>query len=142
MHSTAFVLAVAVLLGGCASAPRTQRVGGIRFVERAPLVTLSDTVSTDDSPGVGYVVSPFPMSYFPLVFVKAGISGEVLVRIVVGPDGKLRSSRVLSSSQREFEAPTLAAIERWCFLEAPTFGVKEKVGMTLDCRVKFDFDES
>jgi TonB family protein len=139
------VLAVGLALSlslvcGCATASRSG--GCVVDRPRTPLVTLESVSATNDSPSWGYPLLPFPIPVYPWQMNRAGITGDVVVRVVVGPDGVVRSSTIVKSTYPEFEDPVLAATQQWRFLEFPDIGVKEYRGMILECAVKFAFDES
>ena len=74
--------------------------------------------------------------------VRAGIEGLVDVRLTVGKDGFVQEAHIIKSSQREFEEPTLIAVRHWKFLEVKEPAQAETLGATVDCRIKFGFDES
>jgi protein TonB len=52
---------------------------------------------------------------YPSALRQAGIGGEVLVEFSVDATGRVLSARVLKSTRREFEEPTLRAVQRWHF---------------------------
>jgi TonB family protein len=73
--------------------------------------------------------------------VRAGIAGEVIVRLVVGTDGLVKDASIVKSSQREFEAAVLSATREWRFREIPELPPAPAKGIIVDCRLKFAFDE-
>lgn len=46
---------------------------------------------------------------------REGLEGKVEIEYVVGPSGEVVNVRVLSSSDRRFEEPTLRAVSKWRF---------------------------
>lgn len=52
---------------------------------------------------------------YPLAMKSGGIDGSVTVAFDVDRAGKVVAARVLSSSHREFEEPTLRAVRKWRF---------------------------
>mgnify|MGYP001230985071 CR=1 FL=1 len=56
-----------------------------------------------------------PAPIYPFALKASGVSGEVLVEFVVDEAGRVLSPRVLRSSHREFEEPTINAVSRWRF---------------------------
>ena len=52
---------------------------------------------------------------YPTDLKRQGINGEVLVEFIVDSNGNVTDARIIRSSHREFEAPTLAAIVKWKF---------------------------
>lgn len=68
-------------------------------------------VPTDRGPIVRVQKRPV----FPFEMRRAGISGEVIVDVVVDTDGKVRNAYALRSSHREFEAAAVEAVNAWQF---------------------------
>jgi TonB family protein len=52
---------------------------------------------------------------YPYVMSRAGIKGNVTVEFVIDSAGNVAEAHVLSSSHKEFEATTLAAVTKWKF---------------------------
>ncbi len=63
---------------------------------------------------------------FPYKMSQAGIEGDVTVEFSIDAAGKVTDARILRSSDKEFEASTLAAVSKWQF--AP--GQKEGQSVT------------
>ena len=59
---------------------------------------------------------------YPPALRSAGRSGEVTVRFIVEPDGKVSHPSVVRSSDKEFEAPTLEAVRTLRFRPARVGG--------------------
>lgn len=123
---------------GCHST-RKVYAGGV--AERKPIVTLEAVTDAKESPARGYPVLPYPTPAFPWGMVRAGIEGEVIVRLVVGTDGLVKEASIVKSSQREFEAAVLSATRLWRFREIPDVPPVPARGLVVDCRFKFAFDE-
>lgn len=139
MRAFLILIAAGLFSAGCQSHP-WMCAGG--FSERIPRVALGEVAEVQGLPSHGYPVSHFPMPVYPFELVRAGIAGEVVVRARVGTDGIVREATIVKSTQREFELPTLNAVERWRFFEFLDPGVKERRGMIVDCHLVFDFDET
>lgn len=58
-------------------------------------------------------LQPAPM--YPFEAKRAGVAGEVWVEFGVDPAGRVLDPRVIRSSHRMFEEPTLKAVSRWVF---------------------------
>jgi TonB family protein len=56
-----------------------------------------------------------PAPYYPLAMRRMNVEGEVLLEFVVGVQGNTREIKVIRSTRREFDAPAIAAVERWTF---------------------------
>jgi len=71
---------------------------------------------------------------YPYEMSKQGISGEVLVEFVVDQKGDVIDSRVVRSSNREFEASALQAVQKWKFKAGRKGGqpVKVRVSQLLE----------
>ena len=52
---------------------------------------------------------------YPHAMKAAGIAGEVVVQFTVDESGAVLNPRVIRSSHRDFEEPTLRAVSRWRF---------------------------
>lgn len=50
---------------------------------------------------------------YPFEMRRAGLNGEVVLRFVVDTNGDVRDVEVIRSSQREFEAAAIQAVQRW-----------------------------
>lgn len=133
------VLAVAMVVSGCQSR-RVWIGGGVR--PNVPLVTLESVTATNDSPSWGYPVFQFPRPWFPFEMLRANVAGEVVVRANVSADGIVQSVSVVRSTHREFEPYALGAVELWRFVEFVPPVQRSPHGYTVDCLIKFGFDES
>src|SRR5258706_540169 len=56
-----------------------------------------------------------PSPIYPFEGKKDALKGEVLVEFRVDEAGRVNDARVIRSSHRMFEAPTLRAVARWQF---------------------------
>lgn len=52
---------------------------------------------------------------YPFEAKKSGLAGEVVVEFIVDETGAVRAPRVVRSSDRMFEEPTLRAVSKWRF---------------------------
>jgi|ERR1019366_10097585 protein TonB len=52
---------------------------------------------------------------YPFDMRRAGVTGEVVVDFIVTSDGDVRNAYAARSTQREFEAPAVAAVSKWKF---------------------------
>ena len=70
---------------------------------------------------------------YPKAAKKTKLEGEVLVEFVVEPDGHVTRAMVKDSSDKQFEAPALAAVTQWVFSPALEEGrpVASAVGATV-----------
>ncbi|MBL9190054.1 MAG: energy transducer TonB [Opitutaceae bacterium] len=141
MTAVTFSLLVAFTTSGC-QARVSGACGGFINVMPLPLVTLESVTPSKDSVSWGYPLFQFPPPCFPLDMLRAGITGEVVVRANVGADGIVRSVSVVRSTQREFEIHALAGVQRWRFVEFVPPAQRSSTGYTVDCLINFGFDES
>jgi TonB family protein len=72
---------------------------------------------------------------------RAGITGDVTVRLAVGPDGTVLSSSIIKSSSREFEASVLTATKSWLFRTLPDAQPFSDKRLVIDCQIKFTLAE-
>ncbi|MES2696899.1 MAG: energy transducer TonB [Verrucomicrobiota bacterium] len=135
------LLFAAALSVGCQMQTMTG-AGCVFPVYGVPLVTLGEVEATSDSPGRGYPVAQYPLPIFPVEMVHAGIKGDVTVQIHVGADGAVRNAAIMSSPYVAFDRPVLQAVEKWRFFEYLDPGATERKGMTVRCRIHFQFDEN
>ena len=56
-----------------------------------------------------------PTPAYPFAAKQAGITGDVVVEFIVDAQGRVLDPRVVSSTNRIFEEPTLRAVSRWVF---------------------------
>ncbi len=100
------------------------------------LMALSVAEVTDVTPKVD--VAPVPMQtpppQFPEALRKAGVSGVVLVILVIDESGNVLASEIKKSSQPEFEAPALAAVANWKFKPATLANKAVKVRVSIPIR--------
>ena len=75
-----------------------------------------------------------PQPAYPYEMSKQGISGEVVVEFIINENGDVIDSRVVRSSNREFAAPALQAVQKWKFKAGRKGGqaVKVRVSQLLE----------
>ena len=105
-------------------------------------MTVALVTQAKDSPArtAGYPLSAFPLPAYPSEMARAGITGEVTARVVVGKDGRVRNVVLTNSSQREFEAGVVAAIKLWRFCELPEARNADLKGLIVDCVLQFSLE--
>jgi periplasmic protein TonB len=82
--------------------------GGNGTGQGGPAFTLSQL---DEPPVATYRARPV----YPESMRRSSISGEAMVDFIVDPRGNVRNVTAVHSSQREFEEPACAAVEKWRF---------------------------
>jgi len=91
-------------------------------------VEIEPTVTTEG----GYRVPPLRLLSSPdPVFPKAGITGTVVLRCVVGIDGRVHEPVVVQSLSPGNDSSALKAVRAWKFLPAERNGKKVAVKTTL-----------
>jgi RNA polymerase sigma factor (sigma-70 family) len=77
---------------------------------------------------------------FPYKMSRAGIAGDVTVEFSIDAAGKVTDARVLRSSDKEFEASALAAVNKWQFIP----GQKEGQSVTTRASqlIKYDLRDN
>ena len=88
----------------------------------------------DRLPHTKWRVSP----EYPLALRQAGVEGLVVVEFVVDPQGRVAEARVLSASQREFEAAAIRAVMQWRFESGRRHGRPVAFRMTVPFEFKLD----
>lgn len=56
-----------------------------------------------------------PQPTYPYDMKRAGINGSVVVEFIINTEGDVIQTQIVRSSHREFEAPALAAVQKWKF---------------------------
>jgi TonB family protein len=85
------------------------------------------------------LVRPIQPTY-PYKMSQAGIAGDVTVEFSINAAGKVTDARVLRSSDKEFEASALAAVNKWQFIP----GQKEGQSVTTRASqlIKYDLRDN
>ncbi|MDP1579451.1 MAG: TonB family protein [Candidatus Didemnitutus sp.] len=76
---------------------------------------------------------------YPFEEKKHGITGEVVVEFAVDVRGVVQNARVIESSSRAFEEPTLRAVAKWRFEPGKRHG--KVVGFRMTVPVVFNLNE-
>lgn len=76
-----------------------------------PFKNLLSTIDLDNSPRTRFQPAP----HYPPAGKVAGLAGEVMVEFTVDEGGRVIDPRVVKSSDRMFEEPTLRAVAKWQF---------------------------
>lgn len=79
--------------------------------ERIARVSLLSGAMLDNPPRTRTQIPPV----YPPDARRSGLTGKVLVEFVVDEEGRVHDPRVMNSSDRVFDEPTLRAISRWRF---------------------------
>ncbi len=85
----------------------------------------SPAVTGDSPPRVVFQAPP----QYPSEMRHLGQSGKVVVEFIVDTEGVPRDFRVISSTDKAFEEPAIAAVARWRFKP----GIKD--GRPVNCRM-------
>ena len=91
---------------------------------------LAGTAKFDDPPVPIKAVAPV----YPAAMEREGISGLVMVTVVVDENGEVVEQSITKSSREEFEQPALAAVAKWKFKPAQKDGAAVKVQITVPIR--------
>ena len=91
---------------------------------------------TDVSPKVDVAPVPTqtPPPKYPSQLRQAGVSGIVVVTLVIDETGAVLASEIKKSTHQEFEAPALAAVANWKFKPAKLGDKAVKVRVSLPIR--------
>jgi TonB family protein len=120
----ALLLAIAMLtLVGCSSTPAVKEDAQ----PTTPAITVLDNPSviydkasvpevemdnqTENLPKV--INKPNP--HFPEIALRAGLQGNVFVRILIAPNGSVRTAKILQTDAAIFNQPSLEAALKWTF---------------------------
>ena len=95
-----------------------------------------DVDQLDQKPRLNVPIQPV----YPYEMSRAGISGKVVVEFVIDASGKVSEAHVVQSSRKEFEAPTVTAVNKW------QFDPGRKSGQMVNTRatqlIEFNLDET
>ncbi|MBI5382189.1 MAG: TonB family protein [Opitutae bacterium] len=125
-----------IALMGCHTSSRRGFAGGV--AERIPKVTLESVVPALNSPAPGYLLPLNPMPLFPWELLRAGVTGEVVVRLTVDRQGKVADAVIAKSTIKEFEASVLSVARSWRFQDFPK---QERQGLIVDCTIRFGYED-
>jgi protein TonB len=84
----------------------TERLGSVKGTRE-----IVDLTALDRTPIARFQARP----QYPFEMKRVGISGEVLVEFIVEANGLVRDAKAVRSSQREFEAAAVQAVNKWTF---------------------------
>ncbi len=101
----------------------------------APIPNLYEVDKVDNKP----VHRRQPRPAYPFDMRRAGISGEVVVGLVVTTEGSVTESWVVRSTRAEFEEPALKAVQNWLFKPASKGG--RPVNVRMEVPVVFSLNE-
>jgi RNA polymerase sigma factor (sigma-70 family) len=91
----------------------------------------------DQKPRLNIPVTPV----YPVEMAKAGTAGNVVVEFLIDATGKVSDTHVLQSSDREFEASALAAVNRWQFDPGRKGGQKVNTKVSQVIEYKLDSEK-
>jgi periplasmic protein TonB len=89
--------------------------------------TVAQAADADEAPVPIKAVAP----EYPLTMKRQGVSGIVMVRVVVDENGEVAEHAVSKSTREEFETAALEAVAKWKFKPARKDGVAVKANITL-----------
>ena len=88
-----------------------------------------------DSPARGSAITA-PLPIYPRELGRAGIGGEVFLRVKVGKDGRASDITVVEATMKEFADAAIAAVKQWKFVEV-VLPKKEPAGLIMECLITF-----
>jgi len=113
-----------------------QTAGGPETVPTSAIPGVIDSELLDTRPRLQRPVQP----YYPAELARQNITGNVNVEFVIDANGDTRDWKVLSSSDRRFEATALAAVAQWKFMPGTFHG--ENVAVRATQLIEFNLDET
>lgn len=78
---------------------------------------------------------------YPFEMKRAGIPGEVVLQFIVDQNGDVRDVVVIRSTQREFEAPAIQAVQKWKFRPGRKGGKPVSTRMQIPIAFNLNEDE-
>jgi TonB family protein len=128
------IASVIALLAGCAapSSPATTTSSPAGSAARAKAY---DASNVDRQPVPKFMARP----QYPAVMREQRISGEVVVDFIVDTNGDVQNAYAHRASHREFEAPAVAAVEKWKF--APGMKNGRAVPTHMQVPIQFSLNE-
>ncbi len=113
-------------------APKLVDGKPVKFKARAPFhFPVADDEGEAANSGPKPTIHEAVRPVYPAGFAEKGITGGVIVELVIGADGAVKQSRVLRSSHPEFAQAVTAALPQWSFTAA-----KQADGTTVESRVR------
>ena len=103
---------------------------------------LANTADSIPDVAAKFDVAPRPLKTKPPVYPSKlrdeGVSGAVIVKIVIDENGKVMAAEAVKSSHEEFREPALAAVRDWTFVPAQVAGkaVRARVSVPLQFSVE------
>ena len=96
----------------------------------AAVVSRAEDFEKPDNPPVP-VRTPPPQ--YPAQLKRDGVSGMVVVNVVIDADGSVEEVEVRKSTNSEFDAPAVEAVKQWRFKPAKKDGnaIRSKVALPL-----------
>ena len=88
--------------------------------------------SVEVDPTVVHQVEPL----YPDILRRAGVEGRVVVRVLIGVDGRAEDVVVLRSDHEGFDRATVEAVRTWRFTPAIQAGQPVRVWMTIPVRFR------
>jgi len=97
-------------------------------------VKIFDASSLDTQPAP--ISQPEPV--FPFEMKRAGIPGDVVVEFIVDTNGNVLNPVIVRSSQREFEANAISAVNKWRFKPGKKGGRSVVTRMSVEITFKLN----
>jgi TonB family protein len=91
--------------------PRNCGLGKCALMAALTLAGALELEAQDQKPVARVQVPP----QYPYEMSRAGVGGRVQVGLVIGANGRTKDIRILRSTAREFERPTMQAVSKWSF---------------------------
>ena len=113
------------------------------FLVALALLCIPLHANADDAIYTKVDVNPVPVKTpppeYPTAMRRQSISGMVAVSIVIDDTGVVTSTKVVKTSQVEFEEPAIEAVKKWKFKPAQKDGAPVKMKVTVP--IKFNLEE-
>jgi protein TonB len=122
MEIRPFFLVCALLLGACQSP--------LIPVAASPLPEPADTFAVLEVDRAPKPAARLQRPNYPLDMRRAGIRGEVIVRFVVTPEGKVINATAIKATSATFAVEAVKAVSRWSYEPAL------KDGLPVYCRME------
>lgn len=85
--------------------------------------------------------APFSLPDYPPPLLQAGMEGFVDVRLGVRPDGSVKDTSILKSTEPDFQGPVLLAVKTWQFPDLIRQSPDPNTTVEIVCRIRFSIEQ-
>jgi TonB family protein len=106
-----------------------------------PVVVLASVSEANGSARDLTPHAPYSLPDYPPPLLQAGMEGFVDVRLGVRPDGSVKDTFVLKSTETDFQGPVLLAVKTWQFPDLKRESTDPNSTVEIVCRIRFSIEQ-